>query len=169
TMNLGTGSAGGYLTPYALDPNVLIAGPGSVDPMRAVARNEMTIYNEQRFVTSTQVAASWDPEEQEVSDDSPTLSQPPIVCRKGAAFVPVSFELFEDSTIAAQVGTLFADAKAQLESSAFTLGNGTTEPKGVITAVSAVGSSIITTGTNTVAVSDLFTNQSALPPPRPPD
>jgi HK97 family phage major capsid protein len=162
-MILGTGSAGGFLVPYELDPQILIAGTGAVDPMRAVSRVEVSAYNEKRFVTSLGVTASWDAEEAEVSDDTPTLVQPAIFAFKGAAFLPVSIELFEDSDIAEQVGALFADAKAQLEASAFTVGTGTGQPKGIITAVSAVGGSVITTGTNAQAIADPYNNQNALP------
>jgi predicted phage gp36 major capsid-like protein len=54
-------------------------------------------------------------------------------------------------------------SKANLEATAFTTGTGSGQPKGVITAVSAVGGSVIATGTNAVALSDLYTNQAALP------
>ena len=162
-MNLGTGSAGGFLVPYELDPQIIISSAGSVDPMREVARVDKTAVNEKRYVTSAGVTASWDAEAAEVSDDSPVLVQPTLQAYKGACFVPVSYELFEDSDIAQQVANLFADAKAQLEASAFTVGTGTGQPKGIITAVSAVGGSVIATGTNVLAQADLYTHQAALP------
>lgn len=110
---------------------------GALDPMREVARVERTAQNEKRFVTSLGVTASWDAESAEVSDDTPTLLQPTITSYKGQAFVPVSFELFEDSDIAQQVGALFADAKAVREASAFTTGSGSGQPRGIITALVA--------------------------------
>ncbi|MFG2052679.1 phage major capsid protein [Micromonospora sp. NPDC048930] len=162
-MNLGTGSAGGFLAPYELDPNIIISSAGSVDPMRRVARVVQTAYNEKRFVTSAGVTASWDAEAAEVSDDSPTLAQPPVTAFKGAAYVQASYELDEDTNIAREVGMLFADAKAQLEANAFTVGTGSGQPKGIITAVSAVGGSVIATATNVLAQADLYNNQAALP------
>jgi HK97 family phage major capsid protein len=162
-MSLGTTTAGGFLVPYALDPQILISSAGSIDPMRALARVETTAANDQRFVTSAGVTASWDAEAAEVSDDSPTLAQPAISAFKGAAFVPVSMELFEDSTIGAQVGALFTDAKMQLEATAFTTGTGTGQPKGVITAVAAVGGSVVTSAGTALAVADITANQAALP------
>ncbi len=162
-MALGTGGAGGFLVPYELDPQILISSGGSVDPMRQVARVTTSAYNEKRFVTSTGVTASWDAEAAEVSDDSPALLQPAIVCAKGQAFVPVSVELYEDSDIAQQVGALMVDSKAQLESNAFTLGTGTGQPRGIITAVSANAGSVIATGTNALAAADVYANQAALP------
>lgn len=162
-MALGTGAAGGFLLPYQLDPNIVISAAGSVDPMRSVSRVETTVLNEARFVTSAGVTASWDAEAVEVSDDSPTLAQPSITAFKGQAWVPVSFEVFEDSDISQQVGALFADAKAQLESNAFTLGTGTGQPKGVITAVSAVGGSVVTSAGSALTPADATANQNALP------
>lgn len=163
-MSLGTTTAGGFLLPYALDPQILVNNTGSVDPMRQVSSVRLTALNEQRFVTSAGVTASWDPEAQEVSDDSPTLAQPAITAFKGQAFVPVSLELFEDSDLSSQIGGLFADAKTQLESAAFTLGSGSAEPKGVITAVAAVAGSVVTSAGSALAIADVVANQNALPP-----
>jgi HK97 family phage major capsid protein len=164
-MSLGTTTAGGFLTPYELDPQILISGSGSVNPMRAVSRVAQTVFNEKRFVTSAGVTASWDAEAAEVSDDSPTLAQPPIVCYKGAAYVQSSYELDEDADLAQQVGTLFADAKAQLEAAAFTTGPGSTAPKGIITAlVAAAGASVITSALTLLSLVDIIANQNALPP-----
>jgi len=164
SMTLGTGGAGGFLVPYELDPNVVISSAGYVDPMRAVARVETTAYNEKRFVTSTGVTSHWYAEEAEVTDDGPALLQPTVTCRKAMAFVPVSFELFEDSSIAQQISTLFMDSKAAEEARVFTTGNGTTEPKGIITAlVAAGGSTVIATASNVLATADVYTNQNALP------
>jgi len=163
-MSLGSPSGGGYLVPYQLDPAINLSGVGVVDPMRSVASIRTSAVNEYRLITATSVVASWDAEASEVSDDSPTLSQPAIVCQKGAAFLPVSIELYEDSDIAEQVAMLFADAKANLEGNAFTLGSGTGQPWGVITRVSGVGGSVIATGTNALSNADPPANQAALPP-----
>jgi HK97 family phage major capsid protein len=163
SMNLGTGGAGGFLVPYELDPQILIAGVGAVSPLRQIARVATTTQNEKRFVTSLGVTSTWTPEEQEQTDDSPALLQPTVTCKKGQAFVPVSYELFEDSDIAQQIGALFADAKAVQEALGFTLTQ-TSGPTGLITAlVAAGGSTVIATGTNVLAQGDLYANQAALP------
>src|SRR3954453_15770862 len=133
--------------------------------MRSVARVETTAYNTKKFVTSTGVTSHWYAEAAQVSDDAPALLQPSIDCQKAMAFVPVSFELYEDSSIAQQIGGVFADSKAAEEARVFTTGAGTTEPKGIITAlVAAGGSTVIATGTNVLAQADLYANQAALPP-----
>jgi HK97 family phage major capsid protein len=99
----------------------------------------------------------------EVSDDSPVLAQPTITCKKAATFVPVSFELYEDSDIAAQIGRVFAESKAQHESLSFTLTQ-TNGPVGLVSAiVAAGGASVIATGTNALAAADVYNAQATLP------
>jgi HK97 family phage major capsid protein len=153
----------GFLIPYELDPQILIAHAGAISPLRQIGRVVQTTQNEKRFVTSLGVSLDWTPEAQQWNENSPALLQPAITCKKGTGFAPVSFELFEDSDIAAQIGTLFADEKARKEASAFTITevNG---PNGIITAlVAAGGSTVIATGTNVLAQGDLYANQAALP------
>lgn len=132
--------------------------------MRELATVLPTAQNETRVVTWLGVSASWDAEATEVSDDSPTLIQPSLTAFKGQAFVPVSVELFEDSDLQRQIGELFADSKAQLEADAFTLGNGSTAPQGVITGVSAAGGSVVTSALTLLSLVDIVANQNALPP-----
>jgi HK97 family phage major capsid protein len=161
---LGLGSQGGaFMTPYELDPAILISSAGAISPLRQIARVETTRFNTKKFVTSTGVVSTWTPESTEQTDDSPTLLQPSIDCKKGQAWVPVSFEVFEDTDIAAEVGKLFADAKAVQEGLGFTISQ-TNGPVGIITAlVAAGGSTVIATGTNVLAQGDLYANQAALP------
>ena len=164
SLTLSTaGTAGGFLVPYELDPSIILAGVGAISPLRQIARVVTTSQNEKRFVTSLGVTTHWDPEETQSTDDSPTLLQPTVVCKKGAADVITSYELFEDSDIAQQIGTVLADAKSVWESLSFTItqSNG---PAGIITAlVAAGGSTIIATGTNALATADVYANQAALP------
>jgi HK97 family phage major capsid protein len=161
-MGLGT-QGGGFMVPYELDPQILIANAGAVSPLREIARVATTAFNTKKFVTSVGVTSTWTPEATEQTDDSPTLLQPSIDCKKGAAFVPVSYELYEDSDIAQQVGAVLADAKAVQEALGFTLTQ-TNGPLGLISQlVAAGGSVVIATGTNVLAQADLYANQAALP------
>jgi HK97 family phage major capsid protein len=163
-MSIGTTTAGGFLVLDELDPSILISSTGAVSPLRQLARNATTAYNEKRFVTSLGMTATWTPEATEQTDDSPALLQPAIVCKKGQAFVPVSFELYEDSDIAQQLGAVLADAKNVHESLSFTL-NQTNGPTGIVSSiVTAAGANIIATGTNALSQGDLYVNQAALPP-----
>jgi HK97 family phage major capsid protein len=163
-MALGTGGTGGWLVPYELDPAIVIAGVGGISPLRQIARVETTAQNEKRFVTSLGVTSTWTDEAAQQTDDSPALLQPTVAVKKGAAFVPVSLELFEDSGIAQEIANLFADAKAVQEALGFTITQ-TGGPVGIITAlVAAGGSTVIATATNVLAAVDLLNNQAALPP-----
>jgi HK97 family phage major capsid protein len=161
---LGLGSQGGaFLVPYELDPQIVIANAGSVSPLRQIARVETTALNTKKVVTSLGVTTSWFTEASQATDDSPTLLQPSIDAKKAMAWVPVSFEVFEDSDIAQQIGKVFADSKAVAEGLAFTItqSNG---PNGIISAlVAAGGSTVIATGTNALSTADLYANQGALP------
>jgi HK97 family phage major capsid protein len=160
---LGLGSQGGaFLAPYELDPAITIANAGAVSPLRRIARVTTTAFNTKKFVTSVGVTSTWTTEGTEQTDDSPALLQPSIDAKKGMAWVPVSFELFEDSDIAQQVAAVLGDAKAVQEALGFTLTQ-TNGPIGIISAVSAVGGSVIATGTNAVAIADAYNNQQALP------
>jgi HK97 family phage major capsid protein len=162
SMTIGTGSAGGFLVPYELDPSIILTA-SYADPMREISRVVTTAYNEKRFVTSAGSTSSWDPEETEVSDDSPVLAQPTVVCKKAQTFIPVSIELYEDSDLVDQVGKVFADSKAAHESLSFTLtqSNG---PVGLISAIIAAGgASVIATGTNALAAADVYNNIAQLP------
>src|SRR3954453_1273562 len=128
--------------------------------MRSVARVETTAYNTKKFVTSTGVTSHWYAEAAQVSDDAPALLQPSIDCQKAMAFVPVSFELYEDSSIAQQIGGVFADSKAAEEARVFTTGAGTTEPKGIITALVAAGEvDFISASANGLDLQDLNATQ----------
>jgi HK97 family phage major capsid protein len=164
SLTLSTaGTAGGFLVPYELDPSIILAGAGAVSPLRQISRVVTTAQNEKRFVTSLGVTTHWDPEETQSTDDSPTLLQPSVVCKKGAADVVTSYELFEDSDLAQQIGNVLADAKNVWESLSFTITQ-TNGPAGIITAlVAAGGATIIATGTNVLAQADLYANQAALP------
>jgi HK97 family phage major capsid protein len=162
-MALSPDSAGGFLIPFTLDPAILLTSAGSVNPMRQLARTATTATDTWSGITSAGVTASWDAEAAEVSDDSPTLAQPVISVHKGAAFIAASIEVAADSNIATQVGALFTDAKDQLEATAMTLGTGTGEPKGIITAVSAVAGSVVTSAATALTIADIYAVQNALP------
>ena len=108
------------------------------DALRRSGRDDRV--QQKRFVTSLGVTSHWYAEAAEVTDDSPTLVQPAIDCKKAMGFVPVSFELFEDSDIAQQIGGVFADSKAAEEARVFTVGGtASNEPNGIITALVAAG------------------------------
>lgn len=160
-----TDSAGGFLVPFTLDPTIILTNAGSANPFRQVSTIKTIITDTWNGVSSAGVTASWLAESNEASDNSPSFAQPSITPKKAAAWVQGSFEVLADSGFGAEVGPLLADAKDRLEATAFATGNGSTQPKGVITAVSAVSGSLVASATtDTYAVADVYAVEQALPP-----
>lgn len=165
-MSEGSGATGLYAVPLTLDPSFIITGAGSANPFREISRSVQTITNSWTGVTAGQISASWDAEATEVSDDSPTLTNPVIPVFTLRLFVPISIELHMDIRgVAEEVFSLFADAKANAEATAFVSGNGTSAPKGVITAVGAVTASRVSPTTGSAYVlADVYKLANALSP-----
>lgn len=138
----------GAVLPAPLDPSIVLANAGTLDPMRSVARVDQTIANTKKFITSAGVTASFDAELTEVSDDTPTLAEPEITCRKAQAFVQASIEAAMDQPdFSAEVAMMFADAKARLEGDMFIRGvAGSNQPIGIETALAGGSSEINSAG-----------------------
>ncbi len=163
-MNIGD-TSGGYMIPLTLDPSIMLTSNGSTNPLRQIARTATTVTDTWQGVTSAGVTAEWTAEAAEMADASPTLGGPSIPVYKGDAFVPFSFEIGGDAVnFMNELGGLLVDAAEQLNATAFTTGTGTGQPKGVITALTG-GSSVVNSGTAaTLAASDIYAVQNALPP-----
>lgn len=163
-MNIGD-TSGGYMIPLTLDPSIMLTSNGSTNPLRQIARTATTVTDTWQGVTSAGVTAEWTAEAAEMADASPTLGGPSIPVYKGDAFVPFSFEIGGDAVnFMNELGGLLVDAAEQLNATAFTTGTGTGQPKGVITALTG-GSSVVNSGTAaTLAASDVYAVQNALPP-----
>lgn len=161
-----TDTAGGYLIPAQLDPNVILTANGSVNQVRQIARVVTVSGDTWTGVTSAGVTASWDAEAAQVSDDSPTLASPSIPVYKGQAYVQVSHEINADApTLANEIATMVAFEKDRLESVAFVTGSGSGEPTGIITALVASSPTVIVTSasTDTFALADVYALDGALP------
>jgi HK97 family phage major capsid protein len=159
-----TDSAGGYLIPATVDFSIQLTGAGSVNPMRQVCRTVTTTGDTWSGITSAGATASWDAEAAQVSDDSPTFGNPSIPVYKGACYVQASFEVAADASIGNVLAPIFADARDQLEATAHTLGTGTGQPTGLITAlVAAGGSTVLTSAASAITFADVVANQNALP------
>lgn len=158
-------SPGGFIVPMSIDPALNLTSGGSIDPMRALARVQLSAAAENVFVTSEAVQASWDAELAEVSDDSPTVADKRIKVHRGAAYVEASFEVLQDSNLAVgqEFEKLLIDAKAQHEAAAFMTGTGTGQPKGILTAVTA-GQKQPTATADAIVAADLTALQAKLNP-----
>ncbi|WP_433445654.1 phage major capsid protein [Nonomuraea sp. CA-141351] len=162
-INEGTGAAGAFLVPFHLDPTIMLTNAGSTNPFRQIARTETITTNEWHGVSSAGVTAQWRAAEAtQVPDNSPTFAQPFVHIHSADAYLQASFEATMDTNIASQVGMLLADAKDNLEATAFAVGTGVNQPFGVVTAVAAVAGSRVTGGAS-YDVADVYAVKDAIP------
>lgn len=159
----------GAVVPSILDPAIVITNNGvaAEDSMRRLARTDTTTSKSKRYIKSAGVTASFDSEVAEVSDDTPTLTEKEITCRKAQAFVQASIEAAMDQpNFTEEVARLFADAKAELEAVKFVNGAAATnEPIGLVAAVAAITASrVAPTTAETFGAVDVYKVLEALPP-----
>lgn len=164
--SLSTTSAnGGYLIPFHLDPTVILTNSGTVNPFRAISKVATISQQVWHGVSSSGVTAEWTSEAAEVTDASPTFSQPTITAIRADAYVAASREVVSSTdNLASEIATLFADARDRLEGTAFAVGTGSTQPKGVVTALQAVTASRVSAQTNaSFGAVDVFALVNSLP------
>jgi HK97 family phage major capsid protein len=156
-----TPANGGYLVPFTLDPTIILTNAGSANPYRQVANVKTTTTNDWNGVTSAGVTAEWTAEGAEAADATPTVGPLKITPQKADAYLFGSFEVLGDSDFAQQLPDLLADAKDRIEETAFAVGTGTGQPKGVIPA----GTSQNRAGTAAAGPvgQDVYALQAALP------
>lgn len=159
-----TSANGGYMVPFTLDPAIMLTNDGSNNPLRKLATVKLTTTNSWNGITSAGATAEWKSEAAQVADGSPTLAQPSIPTFFGDSFVPYSFEWGMDAEDAlSELTKVLVDAADSLMATAYTTGNGTTAPQGIVTGLVGTASEINTTGTEALDDSDPFALQNALP------
>lgn len=161
-----TDSQGGYLVPFQLDPTVIITSSGVRSDIRQAARQVVATGDVWHGVSSANVSWSFDSEGSEVSDDSPSFAQPSIPNYMARGFVPISIEgMMDEQNVAQEVGRLLAGGKDDLEATKLTVGSGSGEPTGLITALAAASPSVLvnTATAATFALADVYSLQGALP------
>lgn len=156
-----TSANGGFLVPFTLDPTIILTNAGSANPYRQMATIKTTTTNDWNGVTSAGVNAEWTAEATEAADASPTVGQLKVTPQKADAYLFGSFEVLSDSDFAQQLPDLLADAKDRIEETAFAVGTGSGQPKGIIPA----GTSQNRAGTAAAgpAATDVYALQAALP------
>jgi HK97 family phage major capsid protein len=146
---LFTSNTGGYAVPLLLDSSVIYAGAGNANPIRQISRVVTGISDTWTGVSSTGTTAAWTSQGVETTDTTPTLAQPSVPAHKAMAFSQFSFELEGDwQGLMSELSMLFAEAKADLEATAFSTGSGVDEPTGIATALfagSATSGVLVTT------------------------
>jgi len=157
-----TPANGGYLVPFTLDPTIILTNAGSANPYRQVANVKTTTTNDWNGVTSAGVSAEWTAEGIEAADASPTVGPLKITPQKADAYLFGSFEVLSDSDFSQQLPELLADAKDRIEETAFAVGTGTGQPKGIIPAGTTLAAAAGTAATGPGAA-DVYALQAALP------
>jgi HK97 family phage major capsid protein len=162
--SLSIGSTG-YAVPYVVDPTVVLTSNGVINPVRQAARVIQIAGNHWTGVASAGISASYDQEATEVSDDTPSLSQPSADVEMARGFVQYSMELDDDwGALQAEMAVLFADAKDTLESNKFLkgLGHSSHEPEGLL--IGANTGTLLSTNQSAIVVGDLYAMEQALAP-----
>jgi HK97 family phage major capsid protein len=164
-MSLTAGN-GGVLVPFFLDPTIILTNAGITGPIRSISTVKTIATKAWEGVTSAGISASWTAEGAQTADATPTYVQPTITPVKADAWVFGSYEVFQDSGFAAELGRLLSDAKVRLEEAAFATANtGATIPRGVVAAVAAVTASIVTSATTgAFVIGDVYNTSDAVNP-----
>lgn len=157
-----TDNAGGYLIPTHIEPAVVMTADGVQNPFFELGRVIPTTSDTLRAVGSGNASWSWDSENAEVSDDTTTFANTDIPLYTARGFVPVSIEALQSIANAEQVvQDVLMGGHADLLSAALTTGSGSSQPTGVITAVT--GQATASATTDTFAVADVYAIYEKLP------
>ncbi len=163
------GNVTGKLVPAFLDPSVVLTNTGAANPFRDISRVESITTNVWTGVSSAGITAEWTgAEASQVADAAPTFANPAVTAFMWDAFVPLSFQAYEDwASGESEILVMVADAKNRLEEAAFATGagSGSSQPRGVATALDANTNVEVTmTTAGTFDVTQMYRLLEALPP-----
>src|SRR3990167_7675702 len=164
-LAVGVDGTGGYAVPFAFDPSIIGVGAHTaVNPYRAAGRVvSISGTDTWQALTATAITAAWATEAAAATEQGPTFVKPEYVAKRAHAFVTASYEMVQDrSDLASELGTLFSEAKDNLEENSFTLGAGTTVyPQGMF--LDGAFTAIETVTNNVVAIADVDALEAGLP------
>lgn len=163
-MNITTDGDGGFGVPVLIDPTIILDAQGTPNPFFAMSRVETITTDTWKGVSSAGVSWSFDAESAEVSDDSPTLAQPSVPVHKAQGLIPFTIEVGMDYPgFAAEMSMLLSEGYSELLVDKFTIGTGSGQPTGIITALDGSASEIDVATTNVLAAADVNGAWAALP------
>lgn len=161
-MSAGTNNAGGYLIPTDIEAAVTLSADGTNNPIYNLARRVQTTSTTWRNVSSGNAAWSWDGENTEVSDDTTTFANTDIPLYVAQGFVPYSFASANSiQNITSIVADVLMGGWNDLTGAALTTGSGSSQPTGIITALT--GSAVASASTDTFAIADVYATFEPLP------
>jgi HK97 family phage major capsid protein len=157
-----TDGSGGFAIPFTLDPTVIHTSNYSVNPYRAISRVIPITGDNWQGIASGGVSATYAAEATEVSDGSPSFTQPAISPSRCHVFVPFSVEIGQDwGALQTEITSMIQESKDDLEATKFTTGSGTNEPFGLQVGGTA---QTVTASTATFVVADVYRTEADLPP-----
>jgi len=163
-----TDNAGGYAVPFTLDPTLILTSDGSANPFRQIARVVPITTDTWNGVSTAGVTAAFSAEAAAITENSPTLAQPSIKAERATAVIDYSLEIGMDyPAFQSDMLMLLNDAKDTLEATKFAVGagSGSSEPKGIVTALAGTASEVNVAGSEGVfAGVDLYALEEALGP-----
>jgi HK97 family phage major capsid protein len=160
-----TTTAGGFGIPVFIDPSIILTAQESGNPFLAIAKQVTVNTNQWKGVSSAGVTWAFQTEAAAATDNSPTLAQPTVLVHMARGFIPYSIEVGMDYPgFASEMSTLLAQGYDELLVNKFTIGSGTGEPKGILTAISAVsGDRVKVTTGGSIGAPDPYAVWKALP------
>lgn len=137
-MSEGTTTAGGFGIPVFIDPSIILTAQESGNPFLEIARQVDINTNQWKGVSSAGVTWAFQTEAATATDNSPSLAQPSVPVYTARGTIPFSIEVGQDYPMFAdEMTTLLVEGYDELLVNKFTIGSGTNEPKGILTALSA--------------------------------
>jgi len=161
-----TTTAGGFGIPVFIDPSIILTAQESGNPFLSIAKQVTVNTNQWKGVSSAGVTWAFQTEAAAATDNSPTLAQPTVLVHMARGFIPYSIEVGMDYPgFASEMSTLLAQGYDELLVQKFTVGSGTGEPKGILTAISAVSGDRVkfASGTGLLTAADPYAVWKALP------
>jgi len=161
----GTTTSGGFAIPVFIDPSVILTDQETDNPFLSLARQVDVNTNAWKGISAAGVSWSFDSEGTAVSDDMITIAQPSVTVFTARGFIPYSLEIGQDwPDFQGEMARLLATGYDELLINKFSTGNGTSEPRGVLTAINATTTSRVVATTNgAFGFQDVYNTWKALP------
>ena len=160
-----TTTAGGFGIPVFIDPSIILTAQESSNPFLSIAKQVTVNTNQWKGVSSAGVTWAFQTEAAATTDNSPTLAQPTVLVHMARGFIPYSIEVGMDYPgFASEMSGLLAQGYDELLVQKLTVGSGTGEPKGILTAISATaGDRVKVTTGGSIGAPDPYNVWKALP------
>lgn len=162
-MSVGTDAGGGYLVPTDIEASVTLTDAGTSAPIYSAARRVSTTGDTYRVVGSPNAAWSWDGENTEVSDDTPTMTNTDITLYVAQALVPMSIASTQAYAAVQVAGEVMRAGYADLVGAATTTGSGSSQPVGIVTALTGGSYEVASATTDVFAVADVYSVHETVP------